>query len=155
VILLFDEADSLFGKRTDISDSHDRFANAQTNYLLQRIENYHGIVLLTSNSQARFDDAFARRLDFIVEFPSPGPEERRALWQSHLGPETTLTASELNQLAVLVDVCGGHVRNAVLAAAVGARRERREIVFADLVSGIEGELRKLGRQVPVEFTGAL
>src|SRR5687767_7241240 len=88
VMLLFDEADSLFGKRTDVKDSNDRFANAQTNYLLQRIENYDGIVLLTSNSQARFDDAFARRLDFVVDFPPPRPEERRALWQSHLGSQT-------------------------------------------------------------------
>ena len=70
VVLFFDEADSLFGKRTDIKDSNDRFANAQTNYLLQRIETYDGIVLLTSNSQARFDSAFARRLDFIIDFPA-------------------------------------------------------------------------------------
>jgi hypothetical protein len=151
VILLFDEADSLFGKRTDINDANDRFANAQTNYLLQRIENYDGVVVLTSNSQARFDDAFARRLDFIIDFPLPGPDERRALWQSHLGPHTKLTASELNQLAVLVDLNGGQTRNVVLAAAVHARRARRTIEFADLLSGIEAELRKLGRQVPIEF----
>src|SRR5262249_23617527 len=122
VMLLFDEADSLFGKRTDITDSNDRFANAQTNYLLQRIENYDGIVLLTSNSQARFDDAFTRRLDFIIDFPTPGPEERRNLWRSHLGPDIALTSSDLNRLAVLVDLNGGQTRNAVLAAAVRARQ---------------------------------
>ena len=144
VILLFDEADSLFGKRTDINDANDRFANAQTNYLLQRIENYDGVVVLTSNSQARFDAAFARRLDFIIDFPAPGPDERRALWQSHLGTRTKLTASELNQLAVLVDLNGGQTRNVVLAAAVHARRARREIEFADLLSGIGAEMRKLG-----------
>ena len=151
VILLFDEADSLFGKRTEINDANDRFANAQTNYLLQRIENYDGVVVLTSNSQARFDDAFARRLDFIIDFPLPGPDERRALWQSHLGPQTKLTASELNQLAVLVDLSGGQTRNVVLAAAVHARRARREIEFADLLAGIGAELRKLGRQVPLDL----
>jgi hypothetical protein len=151
VILLFDEADSLFGKRTEISDANDRFANAQTNYLLQRIENYDGIVLLTSNSQARFDDAFARRLDFIIEFPLPGPEERRALWRSHLGPAANVSEAELNQIAVLVDLTGGHTRNAVLAAAVLARRAGRPIGFTDLVEGIEGELRKLGRQVPLDL----
>src|SRR5204862_78049 len=75
----FDEADAMFGKRTEVRDAHDRFANAQTNFLLQRLENYDGIVLLTSNSRARFDPAFARRLDLVVEFPSPGPEEPRAL----------------------------------------------------------------------------
>jgi ATPase family protein associated with various cellular activities (AAA) len=151
VILLFDEADALFGKRTEINDANDRFANAQTNYLLQRIENYDGVVILTSNSQARFDGAFARRLDFIIDFPLPGPDERRALWQSHLGPQTKVTASELNQLAVLVDLNGGQTRNVVLAAAVHARRARREIEFADLLSGIGAELRKLGRQVPLDL----
>ena len=151
VILLFDEADSLFGKRTEINDANDRFANAQTNYLLQRLENYDGLVVLTSNSQARFDEAFSRRLDFIIDFPLPGPDERRALWQSHLGPLARLSASELNQLAVLVDLTGGQTRNVVLAAAVHARRERRQIEFADLLSGIEAELRKLGRQLPIEL----
>jgi hypothetical protein len=151
VILLFDEADSLFGKRTDISDSNDRFANAQTNYLLQRIETYDGIVILTSNSQARFDPAFARRLDFVVEFPAPGPEERRAIWRSHLDPETTIGSAEINELAARVDLSGGHIRNAVLAAAARARRDTRKIAFADLVAGLEIELRKLGRQIPVEL----
>jgi hypothetical protein len=151
VILLFDEADSLFGKRTEINDANDRFANAQTNYLLQRLENYDGLVVLTSNSQARFDEAFSRRLDFIIDFPLPGPDERRALWQSHLGPLARLTASELNQLAVLVDLTGGQTRNVVFAAAVHARRDGREIEFTDLLSGIEAELRKLGRQVPLDL----
>ena len=81
--------------------------------------------------------------------PAPRPEERRALWQSHLGAQTAVTSAELNQLAALVDFSGGHIRNAVLAAAVRARREQREISLSDLVSGIESELRKLGRQVPV------
>jgi SpoVK/Ycf46/Vps4 family AAA+-type ATPase len=151
VILLFDEADSLFGKRTDISDSNDRFANAQTNYLLQRIENYDGIVLLTSNSQSRFDASFARRLDFIVEFPAPGPEERRALWQSHLGEQPALDPAHLNQIAALIDVSGGHIRNAVLAAAVRASHENRSIEYADVIAGVDGELRKLGRQMSVQL----
>src|SRR4051812_29590571 len=90
IVLLFDEADSMFGKRTEVRDAHDRFANAQTNFLLQRLESYEGIVLLTSNSRARFDPAFARRLDLVLEFPSPGPEERRALWLGHLGERHVL-----------------------------------------------------------------
>jgi hypothetical protein len=149
VILFFDEADSLFGKRTDITDSNDRFANAQTNYLLQRIENYDGIVLLTSNSQARFDAAFARRLDFVISFPAPRPEERRALWQSHLGADTDIAPAALNQLAAHIDFNGGHIRNVVLAAAVRARRDARAIALPDLVASIEIELQKLGRQMPV------
>jgi hypothetical protein len=88
VVLLFDEADSLFGKRTDVKEANDRFANAQTNYLLQRIESFDGITILTSNSRSRFDEAFTRRLDMIVDFPLPGPEERRALWQVTSGNES-------------------------------------------------------------------
>jgi hypothetical protein len=148
VVLLFDEADSLFGKRTDVKDSNDRFANAQTNYLLQRIETFDGIAILTSNSRARFDSAFSRRLDAIVEFPLPGPEERRALWVAHLGTEHGLAQRELNQLAAAVDLAGGHIRNAVFSAAATAHANRRAIAYADLVRGVAGEYRKLGRQMP-------
>jgi hypothetical protein len=148
VVLLFDEADSLFGKRTDVKDANDRFANAQTNYLLSRIESYEGIAILTSNSRARFDTAFTRRLDAIVEFPAPGPEERRALWVAHLGSAHGLEASQLNQLAAMVDLAGGHVRNAVLAAAAAAHAGKRTVSYPDLVRGIVGEYRKLGRQMP-------
>jgi hypothetical protein len=148
VVLLFDEADSLFGKRTEIKDSNDRFANAQTNYVLQRIETYDGIVLLTSNSRSRFDGAFSRRLDMIIEFPAPGPEERRDLWLAHLGGAHGVTASELNRLAATVDLAGGHIRNVVLTAAVVAQHAGRPIGFADLVVGLAAEYRKLGRQVP-------
>lgn len=151
VVLLFDEADSLFGKRTEIKDSNDRFANSQTNYLLQRIESYDGIVLLTSNSRSRFDGAFSRRLDMIVEFPAPGPEERRGLWAAHLGADHRLAQQELNRLAATVDLAGGHIRNVVLTAAVVAQHAGRSIGFADLVVGLVAEYRKLGRQVPTEW----
>jgi len=151
VVLLFDEADSLFAKRTEVREANDRFANAQTNYLLQRIETFDGITILTSNSRARFDNAFARRLDLIVEFPIPGPEQRRALWQSHLGTKHSLTQRELNQVAALADLCGGNIRNAVLAAAVPALTESRNINYADVVEALAAEYRKLGRQMPVEL----
>lgn len=151
IVLLFDEADSLFGKRTEVKDANDRFANAQTNYLLQRIESYDGITLLTSNSRARFDTAFSRRLDVVIEFPLPGPEERRALWRSHLGATHTLQARDLNQLAARVDFAGGHIRNVVLMAAVVARAAGRPIAYDDVVQGISSEYRKLGRQMPLEL----
>ncbi|MGK3995857.1 ATP-binding protein [Sorangium sp. So ce1024] len=148
VILLFDEADSLFGKRTDVKQSTDRFANSQTNYLLQRIESYEGITLLTSNSRSRFDAAFSRRLDLIVEFPLPGPEERRALWLAHLGPDHDVDQARLNQLAATVDVTGGHIRNAVLTAALLAQGAGRRIAWTDLLRGLALELRKLGQAFP-------
>jgi ATPase family associated with various cellular activities (AAA) len=151
IVLLFDEADAMFGKRTDINESNDRFANAQTNYLLQRIESFEGIVVLTSNSRARFDTAFARRLDAIIDFPPPAPEERRALWYSHLGTAHTIEPGSLNMLAALVDLPGGNIRNVVLAAAVQARAQGRPIRFEDLVSALGGEYRKVGRSVPHEL----
>jgi len=154
VVLLFDEADSLFGKRTEVKEANDRFANALTNYLLQRIEGYDGIAILTSNSRSRFDSAFARRLDMIVDFPPPGPEERRALWLSHLGARHALEPREVNQLSALADLTGGHIRNAVLAAAVLALEEARPIRLDDLVTGLEGEYRKLGKQMPVGLRSA-
>ena len=151
VILLFDEADSLFGKRTEVKESNDRFANAQTNYLLQRIETFDGITLLTSNSRSRFDPAFCRRLDMIIEFPLPGPEERRLLWFSHLGSNHRLTPRELNRLASAADLAGGHIRNAVLTAAVLAKAQERLIAYQDVYVGLMDEYRKLGRQTPPEL----
>jgi hypothetical protein len=151
IILLFDEADSLFGKRTDVQQANDRFANAQTNYLLQRIETYDGICVLTSNSRSRFDQAFTRRLDMIVEFPSPGMRERRALWLAHLGIEHDLDATAVNQLAAAADLAGGHIRNVVLSAAVLARSAGRPIHYGDVLAGLGDEYHKLGRQLPSEL----
>jgi hypothetical protein len=148
VVLLFDEADALFGKRTDVKDSNDRYANAQTNYLLQRIESLEGIAIQTSNGRARFDSAFSRRLDAVIEFPSPAPEERRAIWLAHLGDGHDVGAAELNRLAAGCDLAGGHIRNAVLAAAALARRRSGPIAFGDLAQGVVAEYRKLGRQAP-------
>lgn len=151
IILLFDEADSLFGKRTEVKDSNDRFANAQTNYLLQRIEIFDGIALLTSNSRSRFDPAFCRRLDMIVEFPLPGPEERRLLWLSHLGVHHRLSHREINQLAAAADLAGGHIRNVVLTAAVVAQDAGRLIEYGDVYVGLADEYRKIGRQTPSDL----
>jgi hypothetical protein len=154
IILLFDEADSLFGKRTEVKESNDRFANAQTNYLLQRIETFDGITLLTSNSRSRFDPSFCRRLDMIIEFPLPGPEERRLLWLSHLGSHHRLSHKELNQLAAAADLAGGHIRNAVLTAAVVAQGRGSLIEYGDVYVGLTDEYRKVSRQVPPELASS-
>lgn len=152
VVLLFDEADALFGKRTDIKDSNDRFANQQTNYLLQRIESFDGIVLLTSNSRSRFDAAFTRRLDAILEFPAPGPEERRALWLAHLGEAHALSTAELNRLAGGCDLAGGNIRNVTLAAKAIAARD--PIGMQAILMALASEYRKLGKQPPAGLTSA-
>lgn len=152
VVLLFDEADALFGKRTEVRDAHDRYANQQTNYLLQRIEAFDGVALLTSNSRSRFDAAFTRRLDAIVEFPLPGPDERRALWLAHLGDAHALDDGALNRLAMGCELAGGHVRNVVLAAR--AARAGAALDWASLHEALAAEYRKLGRPVPAPLAAA-
>lgn len=149
VVLLFDEADALFGKRTEVKDAHDRYANQQTNYLLQRIEAHDGIVLLTSNSRSRFDSAFTRRLDAIVEFPQPQPEERRSLWLAHLGKAHAIAMADLNRLAAACELAGGHIRNIVLAAR--ALSPDAPIAWPALANALAAEYRKLGKPVPSAF----
>jgi hypothetical protein len=117
-VLLFDEADALFTRRTEVSSSNDRYANAQTSFLLQRLETYDGIALLTSNSRNRFDEAFTRRLDQIVEFTAPTVAERLRLWQALLAADAPLTEAERHRLAIDFEACGGALRNAVVAATV-------------------------------------
>jgi AAA+ superfamily predicted ATPase len=148
VLLFFDEADSLFGARTDVNDSNDRHANAQTNFLLQRIEDYAGVALLATNSRDRFDPAFVRRLDMVLEFPLPDALARRQLWDRHLGSAHAIDDAQLDRVAATVDLAGGHVRNVVLGAAARARVMDRPIGFADLVPAIEEEYAKLGRSAP-------
>ncbi len=148
VLLFFDEADALFGARTDVADAHDRYANAQTNYLLQRIEEFDGIAILASNSRDRFDPAFTRRLDAILEFPMPAGPARRDLWIAHLGRRHSLSDAELDRLAVTVDLSGGYIRNIVLAAAARATVAGRVIAWLDLVPAVHDEYLKLGRPVP-------
>lgn len=158
-VLLFDEADSLFGARTDVKQANDRYANMQTNYLLQRLETFHGVAVLTSNSKARFDDAFLRRLDAVVEFPLPDVGERRALWSLHLGEVPSLDATLLNTVAALVDLPGGHIRNAVLTAALLARQRAQgsdgpcAMQAEDLREALALEYRKLGQRPPDSVGG--
>ena len=148
VVLLFDEADALFSRRTGVNDANDRFANAQTNYLLERMESFGGIAVLTTNHDANLDSAFQRRLDFLVEFTSPGPHERRDLWLSHLGADHTLDGTQINRLAAALDWSGGHIRNAVLhAAALGDGC----LGWHEVLKGVRLEARKLRSSLPMEL----
>ena len=148
VVLLFDEADSLFGRRSEGKETGERYANMLTNFLLTRIESHPGIVLLTSNSRERIDGAFTRRLDFITEFPIPGYEERFQLWKSHLGSRGP-GERIYKYLASYSDLAGGQIRNVVLAAA--SRSVAEEITTADIFYGLESEYRKLGRSLPAKL----
>ncbi len=151
VILFFDEADALFGARTDVRDANDRHANAQTNYLLQRIEDYEGVVILATNNRDRFDPAFVRRLDMIMAFPMPDTDARLQLWRVMLGTGHGLTAKDLATLAMGVDLAGGHIRNIILEAAVSARQRGAKINSADIAAATALEFAKLGRPAPMLF----
>jgi SpoVK/Ycf46/Vps4 family AAA+-type ATPase len=149
VMLFFDEADSLFGARTDVGDAHDRYANSQTNFLLQRIEDYEGVAILATNSRDRFDPAFVRRFDMVLEFPLPDAAARRLLWDRHLGAAHAIPDAQLDLVAALVDLAGGHVRNIVLAAAARAKAAERPIAMADVAAATGEEYAKLGRAAPL------
>ncbi len=146
VILLFDEADSLFGSRTDAKQTGERYANNLTNYLLARIENHPGIVILTTNSRERIDTAFHRRIEIIIDFPQPGFTERKRLWHSHLGQKAP-DEEIIRALASHCDLTGGQIRNAVLAAA-GTQSNENLIEPRRLVHALQREYQKLGRSMP-------
>jgi hypothetical protein len=145
-LLLFDEADALFGKRSDVKDAHDRYANTETAYLLQRMEEFGGIAILSTNLRSNLDEAFTRRLDSIVEFLVPTPDLRRMLWEKCLG--STLPRAEDLDVAFLArafEIAGGNIRNIVLTAAYLAAADGRPVEMRDLIRGTEREYRKLGR----------
>ncbi len=145
-VLLFDEADAIFGKRSEVRDARDRYANVEVAYLLQRMERFDGLAILTTNLRSNLDEAFTRRLDVIVDFPMPDEAARLALWRMHL-PERLPQASDLDLefMARRFRLSGGHVRNICLTAAFLAAARDGPVAMADVVRGTEREYRKLGR----------
>ncbi|WP_329144511.1 ATP-binding protein [Streptomyces sp. NBC_01456] len=150
-LLLFDEADAVFGKRTATQDAHDRYANTGTSYLLQRLESFAGLALLTTNMHANIDSAFLRRLDLVVHFPAPDEARRQALWDRCLGPAVPraddVDRAGLAALAAAVDLSGGAIRCCVITAAYRAADEDRPLAMADLLTAVREEYAKLGRYV--------
>ena len=145
-VLLFDEADALFGKRSDVQDAHDRYANVETAYLLQRMDSFEGLAVLTTNLRSNIDDAFARRLDVIVDFPVPEDADRRRLWELHLGPSVPRAGDiDMDFLARSFRITGGNIRNVALGAAYLAADDERAVSMLDLIRATEREYRKLGR----------
>ncbi|MCA9538392.1 MAG: AAA family ATPase [Myxococcales bacterium] len=148
VILLFDEADALFGSRTEVKGSNDRFANMEINYLLQRMESFDGMSLLTTNFAKSIDEAFKRRLKFRVDFPMPDAEQRAQLWSSML-PSTCATEGDLKfeYLGKRFKMAGGNIKNAVLRAAFFAADEKRPIDAGLLERAAIAEAREMGRLI--------
>jgi len=145
-ILFFDEADALFGKRSEVKDARDRYANIEVAYLLQQVEAYDGVVILATNFRHNLDDAFTRRLDFVVDFPFPDSEYRRRIWEVHF-PSLAPLSPEVN-LAEIADqyrLAGGNIRNAALAAAYLAAANGKVITTAHIRGAIRREHQKMGR----------
>jgi ATP-dependent 26S proteasome regulatory subunit len=155
VVLLFDEADAVFGKRTAVSDANDRYANLETSYLLQRIERYEGVTVLTSNLAKNIDEAFLRRIHVSVDFPMPDEAERRRIWASCFPPEAPLGDVDVDDLAARFRVAGGSIRSAVQTAAFAAAEEDSPIAMRHVVHGLRREFQKMGRLITDEdFGGA-
>ncbi|HYU82929.1 MAG TPA: ATP-binding protein, partial [Candidatus Polarisedimenticolia bacterium] len=153
VMLLFDEADSLFAKRTEVKSSVDRYANMEVNYLLQRLDSFEGIAILTTNFGSSIDSAFKRRLTYRVTFPFPDEEMREQLWRSLLPPQVPI-AGTLNfaSLAQRFRLSGGYIRNAALRAAFLAVEEGGALTQAHIERAIRMEFREIGK---LAETGAL
>jgi SpoVK/Ycf46/Vps4 family AAA+-type ATPase len=156
-LLLFDEADALFGRRSEVKDAHDRYANIEVGYLLQRLESYDGIAVLTTNLQGNMDHAFVRRLRFILHFPAPDRELRRQLWERSLpAPEWREEDLELDVLADRFQLNGGSIHNIGLAAAhLAAATRSGRITTAHVVRATQRELLKSGRPADAAAFGPL
>jgi len=147
-ILFFDEAEALFGKRSEVRDSHDRYANIEIAYLLQKMEEYEGITILATNLRQNLDDAFTRRIRFIIEFPFPNEDYRRRIWQG-IWPKATPVAPEmdLNFMARQFKLSGGNIRNVALAAAFLAAENGQIVTMKHLMQATRREFQKMGKVV--------
>lgn len=144
VILLLDEGDALLARRTDVRSANDRYANVETNYLLQRLETYDGIVIITTNLGAQIDPAFRRRMDAVVKFHLPDAEQRWQLWHLHLPKGHAVDGGAIEEIALRHAMSGGQIRNATVHAALSALSRGGRIGPADLIGAIELEHRKAG-----------
>lgn len=148
-ILFFDEADALFGKRTNISNSHDKYANQEVSYLLQRVEDYPGVVILATNLKANIDEAFARRFQSIISFQMPQANQRHDIWKNNF-PETSTfeKAIKLEEIARRYELSGGSIMNIIQYSCLKAlERGKDSIMLSDIETGIKRELRKEGKSI--------
>jgi SpoVK/Ycf46/Vps4 family AAA+-type ATPase len=151
-ILLFDEADALFGKRSEVKDSHDRYANIEVSYLLQRMEAYRGLAILTSNMRAALDPAFLRRLRFSIQFPFPDATQRRQIWRNAFPAEAPTGQLDFARLAQL-RIAGGNIRSIALNAAFLAADAGEPIRMPHVQAAARSEYAKLERQLTAAELG--
>ena len=144
-VLFFDEADAVFGKRSEVKDAHDRYANVESAFLLQRMESFDGLAILATNLRANIDEAFTRRLDVLVDFPLPDAPHRLALWNACLAPLPQSGSLDLDFCARSFELSGGAIRSAAVTAAYLAANADGAVSMAQVVMAIQREYRKLGR----------
>jgi SpoVK/Ycf46/Vps4 family AAA+-type ATPase len=150
-ILFFDEADALFGKRSEVRDSHDRYANIEISYLLQRMEAYDGVTILATNLRGNLDEAFTRRLQFAVNFPFPEIEDRLRIWHTLFPPDVPIADDvDFGYLSERFRVAGGNIRNIIVSAAYLAAADGERVNMSHLLHGTRRELQKMGRLVREE-----
>jgi len=147
IVLFFDEADAIFGKRSEVKDAHDRYANIEVSYLLQKIEEYDGLVILASNFKNNIDEAFVRRMRFIVDFPLPDEKEREKIWNKMFSEGTSTKDIDFNLLSKSFKLSGANIRNAALYAAFNAVEKDEELTIGNIISGVKSELRKIGKPI--------
>jgi len=147
-ILFFDEADSIFGKRSEVKDAHDRYANIEVGYLLQRMEDYNGVAILATNLRANLDEAFTRRLQFIINFPFPEEEYRLKIWKVLMPPDMPRAEDlDLKFMADRFKLAGGSIRNIIVSAAYLAAVNGGTVKMEHLMHGTRREFQKMGRLV--------
>jgi hypothetical protein len=147
-ILFFDEADAIFGKRSEVKDAHDRYANIEVSYLLQRMERYNGVTILATNLRANLDEAFSRRLQFAVDFPFPDEHHRKEIWLTLFPPKVPCDPNlDFELLARRFRLAGGNIRNILVSAAYQAAADGQRMTMTHLLHGVRRELQKMGRLV--------
>jgi hypothetical protein len=159
VILFFDEADSLFGRRTEVRDAHDRYANLEISYLLERMERFKGVAILATNRKKDLDEAFLRRLRFIIDFPPPGMEQRKEIWLQVVPETVDASRVDFDFLARKFDLTGGHINSIVFYACLQSangsdeKNAGRRLAMEDVIVAVKREYDKLNRSVSLEHFG--
>lgn len=155
VILFFDEADSLFGKRTEVRDAHDRYANLEVSYLLERMERFKGLAILATNRKRDLDEAFLRRLRYVIDFPLPGADERLRIWKQVMPEGANVDHLDFSFLAQRFPLAGGHIRSAVFNACLqsAGNGAGRELTMPAVLAAVKREYEKLDRTIALDQFG--
>jgi SpoVK/Ycf46/Vps4 family AAA+-type ATPase len=156
MVLFFDEADALFGKRTEVSDSRDRYANLEISYLLERMERFKGLAILATNRKRDLDEAFLRRLRFVIDFPLPEEAQRKKIWQQVIPPSAKADELDFDFLARQFPLAGGNIHSIVFNACLQSAKSQngeKQLLMRDVLIGVKREYDKMNRAISLEQFG--